>query len=69
MSPCLQVWGCNDATATRWFTAGCRSLDDVRARERAGQLHLTDRQRVGLAYHEEFEVGLSIYCKADWTAQ
>ena len=28
----LKVWGAAEATCLRWFAAGCRTLDDVRAR-------------------------------------
>ena len=48
-----QVWGCGEATAERWYAAGCRSLDDVRARP--GMLN--DMQRLGLMYYDDFEVG------------
>ena len=28
----LKVWGAAEATCLRWYAAGCRTLDDVRAR-------------------------------------
>ena len=28
----LKVWGAAEATCMRWYAAGCRTLDDVRAR-------------------------------------
>lgn len=28
----LKVWGAAEATCQRWYNAGCRTLDDIRAR-------------------------------------
>lgn len=28
----LKVWGAAEATCERWYAAGCRTLDDLRAR-------------------------------------
>ena len=28
----LKVWGAAEATCQRWYTAGCRTLDDLRQR-------------------------------------
>lgn len=28
----LKVWGAAEATCQRWYTAGCRTIDDLRAR-------------------------------------
>lgn len=28
----LKVWGAAEATCRRWYNAGCRTLDDIRAR-------------------------------------
>ncbi len=38
-----EVWGAGPATAARWYGAGCRSLEDARARG-----DLTEQQRVRL---------------------
>ncbi len=47
------MWGCADATAQRWWRAGCRTLDDVR--QRLGS-ELTAQQRIGLRYFDDFAV-------------
>lgn len=39
----LKVWGAAEATCLRWYAAGCRTLDDVRARS-----DLTEQQVVFL---------------------
>lgn len=47
------MWGCAEATAQRWWRAGCRTLDDVR--QRLGS-ELTAQQRIGLRYFDDFAV-------------
>ncbi|GLI68653.1 hypothetical protein VaNZ11_013129, partial [Volvox africanus] len=46
----LQVWGCGESTARRWWASGSRSLDDVRQRT-----DLTAQQRLGLRHFEDFQ--------------
>ncbi|GAB4814366.1 hypothetical protein N2152v2_001412 [Parachlorella kessleri] len=43
-----EVWGAGPATAQRWYAAGCRSLDDLRARK-----DLTEQQKVGIQYYDQ----------------
>lgn len=47
----LKVWGAADATCERWYAAGCRTLDDLRART-----DLTEQQ-VSLSSH-----AVPLYC-------
>lgn len=52
-----RVWGCGTSTAMAWIDAGCRSLEDVRAR--AEELRLTSMQQCGLKYVDDFEQRIS----------
>jgi hypothetical protein len=36
-----EVWGAGEASCSKWYAAGCRTLDDVRARD-----DLTQQQKV-----------------------
>ena len=29
----LKVWGAAEATCLRWYASGCRTLEDIRARD------------------------------------
>jgi hypothetical protein len=49
--PNPRVWGVGDNTAQRFYAQGCRTLDDLRKLEGISEL-----QRVGLKYFEDFEV-------------
>lgn len=42
----LKVWGAAEATCQRWYNAGCRTLDDIRARS-----DLTEQQVVPWSTH------------------
>ena len=44
------VWGAGEASSQKWIAAGCRSIADVQRRT-----DLTEIQRVGLRYYEEFQ--------------
>ncbi|GIL98811.1 hypothetical protein Vretimale_4007 [Volvox reticuliferus] len=46
----MQVWGCGESTARRWWASGSRSLDDVRQRT-----DLTAQQRLGLRHFDDFQ--------------
>jgi len=57
------VWGVGQTTARAWADAGCRTLDDVKARvqeyKASGSSHkscfkLTAQQQIGLQYAEDF---------------
>ncbi|GFR48592.1 hypothetical protein Agub_g10496, partial [Astrephomene gubernaculifera] len=50
----MQVWGCAETTARRWWAAGCRSLEDVR-----GRPDLSAQQRLGLRHFQDFQRRLS----------
>lgn len=47
------IHGAGESVARRWFQAGCRSLEDLRARQ--DELQLTRTQRLGLQYVEDFK--------------
>ncbi|CAJ1433832.1 unnamed protein product [Effrenium voratum] len=47
------IHGAGESVARRWFMAGCRSLEDLRARQ--DELQLTRTQRLGLKYVEDFK--------------
>ncbi|GLC35860.1 hypothetical protein PLESTF_001233200 [Pleodorina starrii] len=47
----MQVWGCGESTARSWWTAGARSLDNVRQRA-----DLTVQQRLGLRHFDDFQL-------------
>eukprot|EP00435_Cladocopium_sp_Y103_P030612 s198_g7.t1 len=47
------IHGAGESVARRWFQAGCRSLEDLRARQE--ELQLTRTQRLGLQYVEDFK--------------
>ena len=51
----LRVWGVGAGIAERWYSAGCRTLDDVRKKVEAGEISLTEQQRVGFKYFDDFE--------------
>lgn len=44
------VWGAGEATARKWIAAKCKSLEDV-----AHLPNLTEMQRVGISYHDDFQ--------------
>ncbi|GIL64849.1 hypothetical protein Vafri_18696, partial [Volvox africanus] len=46
----LQIWGCGESTARRWWASGSRSLDDVRHRT-----DLTAQQRLGIRHFDDFQ--------------
>ncbi|KAL3149104.1 hypothetical protein ABBQ32_001946 [Trebouxia sp. C0010 RCD-2024] len=46
----LKVWGAAEATCQRWYNAGCRTLDDIRARS-----DLTEQQVIGLKYFDDMQ--------------
>ncbi|KAL3133282.1 hypothetical protein ABBQ38_007162 [Trebouxia sp. C0009 RCD-2024] len=46
----LKVWGAAEATCQRWYNAGCRTLDDIRART-----DLTEQQVIGLKYFDDMQ--------------
>ena len=37
----LKVWGAAEATCQRWYNAGCRTLDDLRARDDLSEQQVT----------------------------
>lgn len=50
-SCCLtSVWGAAESTANKWWSEGCRSLDDVRSKASG----LTIIQQMGLRYYDDF---------------
>lgn len=51
----LRVWGVGAGIAERWYSTGCRTLEDVRKKVDAGEISLTEQQRVGLKYFQDFE--------------
>lgn len=46
-----KVWGAGPATVRRWFAAGYRTLDDLRAH----QAELTRSQVIGLRHYDDFQ--------------
>ncbi|GMH43411.1 hypothetical protein BSKO_11333 [Bryopsis sp. KO-2023] len=47
----MEVWGAAEATAEVWYKSGCRTLADVEQRD-----DLSQTQKVGLKYFEDFKV-------------
>ena len=45
-----KIWGVGMASAQELYSAGFRSIEDLRAR---GTSRLNDRQRIGLKYYED----------------
>ena len=45
-----RVWGCADSTARKWWSEGCRTIDDVRNKASG----LTAIQQIGLKYYDDF---------------
>lgn len=50
VEPCCRVWGVAESTAERWYQAGCRTLEDVKAKV----TNLSVMQQVGLCHYEDF---------------
>ncbi|PRW58402.1 DNA polymerase lambda [Chlorella sorokiniana] len=51
MSRFMEVWGTGHATASKWYAAGHRTLEDVRARVP----NLTEQQRASLAHFDDLQ--------------
>ena len=49
----VEVWGAGPSVAQQWYGMGCRTLDDVRQKAAAGEIKLSEQQRVGLKYYDD----------------
>lgn len=54
----MQMWGVGPGIAERWYALGCRTIDEVRGKVDAGELKLTEQQRVGLKYFADLQVAI-----------
>ncbi|KAI8800316.1 hypothetical protein BJ742DRAFT_842200 [Cladochytrium replicatum] len=50
------IYGVGPSIARKWYALGMRTLEDVKKRDKMGQIHLTHDQRVGLEHYEDFKV-------------
>jgi hypothetical protein len=51
------------STAFKWYSAGCRTLDDLRNQK--GDVHLNSVQLIGLQHYEGFDQHPSYMSTAD----
>jgi DNA polymerase lambda len=52
----MKVWGVGPSIAERWYTLGCRTIDDVKKKVKENKLNLTEQQKVGLKYFNDLEL-------------
>jgi hypothetical protein len=52
----MKVWGVGPSVASKWYSLGCRTLQDVEKKVEEKVLKLSEQQKCGLKYFDEFEV-------------